>query len=95
MAVEWPERWRRAPDRRDSRDDRSARRRRAPRDDRIDDPESDSRGLERQPVDLLDAVVRRFLRDDHVVDVAFAHAGGGDAHQLGVALQRRDVRQPQ
>src|SRR5512139_4351146 len=30
-----------------------------------------------------DTVIRGFLGDGHVVDVAFAHAGVGDAHELG------------
>ena len=37
----------------------------------------------------LRSIVRRFLGDRDVVDVAFAHAGGGDAYQLRIPLQRR------
>ncbi len=35
-------------------------------------------------------IVRRFLGDRHVVDVALAHAGRGDADQLGFALRDRE-----
>src|SRR5512141_3136809 len=41
--------------------------------------------------ELFHPVVRRFFRDLHVVDVALAHAGRGDANQLRLALQRGDV----
>src|SRR5688500_11283396 len=36
---------------------------------------------------LFYAVVRRFLGDGHVVHVAFAEAGVGDADNLGIPLQ--------
>ena len=39
---------------------------------------------------LLAAVVRRFLGDHHVVDVALARAGRGDANQPGLGLQVPD-----
>ena len=48
-------------------------------------------GFNRTP-QLLHPVVRRFLRNRHVVDVAFARAGGRDANQLGLALQLRNRR---
>src|SRR5262247_3582546 len=38
----------------------------------------------------LDPVIRGFLRDDHVVDVRFFEAGGGDLHEARVALQFAD-----
>jgi hypothetical protein len=41
--------------------------------------------------DLLHSVIRRFLRDDHVVDVAFTQTRGADADHLRFALQRLDV----
>src|SRR6185295_11773744 len=46
----------------------------------------------RSPPDYrsLDAIVRRFLRDDDVVDVALAHACGRRPKQLRLALQRRN-----
>src|SRR5262245_5602865 len=40
---------------------------------------------------LLHPIVRRFLRDDDVVHVAFAQPCGAHANELRVALQRRDV----
>src|SRR5262249_53538955 len=43
---------------------------------------------------LFDAVVRRFFGDDDVVHVAFAHARGGGAKELGVALQGGGVPAP-
>ena len=42
--------------------------------------------------DSFDSVIRRFFGDDDVVHVPFAMAGGRDADQLGVALQRRNIR---
>src|ERR1043165_4523676 len=39
----------------------------------------------------LDAVVRRFLRDHHVVGVRLAQAGGGDADELRLRAQVLDV----
>src|SRR5262249_26477745 len=39
----------------------------------------------------LDPVVRGFLRDLHVVDVALAQAGGGDADELRLGAQLLDV----
>src|SRR5580698_3407923 len=39
---------------------------------------------------LLDVVVWRFARDDHVVDMAFAQTSAGDAHKLSLLLQVRD-----
>src|SRR5688572_26467792 len=41
---------------------------------------------------LLHAVVGRFLRDRHVVDVAFAYSSRRDANDLGLALQFRNRR---
>src|SRR5690349_14798324 len=38
------------------------------------------------------AVVRRFLGDLHVVDVALALAGAGDHHELGLAAHLLDGR---
>src|SRR5512133_1248560 len=43
------------------------------------------------PRRLVDPVVRRFLRDDHVVDVALAQAGGGDADELRLGAKLADV----
>src|SRR5207249_862064 len=40
---------------------------------------------------LLKAVVRRFLGDDDVVDVALLQAGGGDAHEARARLQLADA----
>src|SRR3990170_2428772 len=40
---------------------------------------------------LFRSIVRSFLRNRHVVHVALAHAGRGNANQPRVALQRRDV----
>src|SRR6185295_17774481 len=39
----------------------------------------------------LKAVVRRFLGDDDVVDVALLQAGGGDAHEARAGLQLADA----
>src|SRR6185503_5582246 len=39
----------------------------------------------------LKAVVRRFLGDDDVVDVALLQAGGGDAHEARARLQLTDA----
>src|SRR5260370_29987492 len=36
---------------------------------------------------LLDAVIRRLLGDDHVVDVALTETSGGDAHEPGLLLE--------
>ena len=36
---------------------------------------------------LFDPVIGRFLRDDDIVDVAFAQTGGRDAHEAGFLLQ--------
>src|SRR5205085_1786997 len=44
-----------------------------------------------QLTNLFRSVVRRFLGDRHVVDVALAHAGRRDPNQLRLALQRLDV----
>src|SRR5512139_1378022 len=38
-----------------------------------------------------DAVIRRFLGDLHVVHVAFAHAGAGDAHELRLRAHLLDA----
>src|ERR1039457_4041276 len=43
---------------------------------------------------LLDAVVRRFLGDDHVMHVAFAQARRGDPQEARLLLQLRDVARP-
>lgn len=40
----------------------------------------------------FEAVVRRFLRDDHVVNVALTYARGGDAYELDIPLQVGDRR---
>src|SRR5262245_23336117 len=41
--------------------------------------------------ELFGSIVRSFLRDRHVVHVAFADACRRDTHELRFALQRRDV----
>src|SRR6188768_3757770 len=40
---------------------------------------------------LLRSVIRGFLRDGDVVDVALAEAGGGDANQLCLLLEPADA----
>src|SRR5215471_20419096 len=40
--------------------------------------------------ELFDAVVGGFLGDDHVVDVGFAQAGGGDAHEATLFREFRE-----
>jgi len=41
---------------------------------------------------LLQSVVRRFLGDNHIVDVAFAQAGGAHPEELGFLVEFRDGR---
>src|SRR5512145_1197430 len=40
---------------------------------------------------LFDSIVWRFFRDDHVMHVAFAEAGGADADQARLALKGRNI----
>src|SRR5665213_2086550 len=40
---------------------------------------------------LLDMVVRRLPGDDHIVHVTFTQSGAGDAHELRLLLQFRNV----
>ena len=47
--------------------------------------------LERYLVQLFQPVIRRFLGDDHVVDVAFAQPRGGDAQEAWLLLQFANV----
>ena len=56
---------------------------------------TNSRNSPNSRINLLRSVIRRFLGDRDVVHVAFAEAGRRDANQLRVALQHRDVAQPQ
>src|SRR5512140_317574 len=43
---------------------------------------------------LLHPIVRGFLRDDHVMDVALAQPGRGDLQETRPLLQLRDVPRP-
>src|SRR5690348_17286321 len=49
-----------------------------------------SRASRLAPRASLNVVIRRFLRDLHVVDVRLAHAGGCDLHELGLAAHLFD-----
>ena len=79
MAIEWAERWLGRPDNAVTWiDDRGEDRREI----RIDMPKpsrlkANPQGFDRGRSKSIPPVVRRFLRDDDVVDVAFAEAGRG------------------
>ena len=49
----------------------------------------------RRPLRLLDMVIGRFARDDHIVHVTLAQPGAGDAHKLRLLLQLRNRAAPQ
>src|SRR5512145_1189622 len=46
---------------------------------------------ERRAASSLHPIIRRFLRDDDVVDVAFAKARRADADEAGLSLESGDV----
>ena len=88
LAIEWAEKLpavaRLTPRARERRRDRIARRRRRRAIDR-------DRQFTQSPIhQLLRSVVRRFLRDRHVVHVALADAGRRDANQLAPRAAARD-----
>src|SRR5262245_53098790 len=59
------------------------------------DPKSRMRTTSRpSPALLFDGIVGRLLGDDHVVDVALAQAGRGDAHEARLLAQLVDALAP-